>query len=439
MDLSALLERPSKPSAEVGIDRPCTVLLPTLGSAGDVHPVLAVARKLRARGHRPVVVTSSWFERACRDEGIEFEQLLPDAAFERAARDPDIWHPWRGFRVLARDVIVPAMRPLFEIVERRAEQTDDLVVASSVLCLGARLAHEKLGVPQVSMHVQPVVLRSREDRVGTPHLHFPRTGPRWQKDLAYAVADAAIIDPALCPELNAYRNWLGLPRVRRPFDGWIHSTQRVVGLWPDWYAPVQPDWPDDVTLTDFPLFDPGEDAPLDPAVQDFLGAGSPPVVFTGGSANVHMDELLRAGLRSCRASGERGLFLLPEPESLGPLPDGFAAFGFTPLGALLPHCRAVVHHGGIGTTARVLRSGLPQVVVPHSHDQPDNALRVEALGAGAVVPSAKLDGKRLEAALRRELNRDRTAAPIAAHVAGSADGPGDAAAAITRLVRDSRV
>ena len=303
MDLSALLERPSKPSAEVGIDRPCTVLLPTLGSAGDVHPVLAVARKLRARGHRPVVVTSSWFERACRDEGIEFEQLLPDAAFERAARDPDIWHPWRGFRVLARDVIVPAMRPLFEIVERRAEQTGDLVVASSVLCLGARLAHEKLGVPQVSMHVQPVVLRSREDRVGTPHLHFPRTGPRWQKDLAYAVADAAIIDPALCPELNAYRNWLGLPRVRRPFDGWIHSTQRVVGLWPDWYAPVQPDWPDNVTLTDFPLFDPGEDAPLDPAVQDFLGAGAPPVVFTGGSANVHMDELLRAGLRSCRASG----------------------------------------------------------------------------------------------------------------------------------------
>jgi UDP:flavonoid glycosyltransferase YjiC (YdhE family) len=439
MHPNALAETPPSRSPGPGADRPCTVLLPTLGSAGDVHPVLAVARKLRARGHRPVVVTSSWFESSCRDEGVAFERLLPDTAFERAARDPDIWHPWRGFRVLARDVIVPAMRPLFRIVERWAEQTDDLVVASSVLCLGARLAHEKLGVPQASLHVQPVVLRSRTDHVGTPHLHFPRTGPRWQKNLAYAVADAAIIDPALCPELNAYRNWLGLPRVRRPFDGWIHSTQRVVGLWPDWYAPVQPDWPDHVTLTDFPLFDPGEDAPLRTEVRGFLDAGTPPVVFTGGSANVHMDEMVRAAVASCRALGERGLFLLPEPETLGPLPDGFVAFGFTPLGALLPHCRAVVHHGGIGTTARVLHSGLPQIVVPHSHDQPDNALRVRALGAGTVVPSAKLDGRRLEAALRRELSRDRTAAPIAAHVAGSADGPGAAADAITRLVRDSRV
>lgn len=416
--------------------RPTTVLLPTLGSAGDVHPVLAVARALRAQGHHPVVVTSEWFEPTCRAMGVDFEPLLDRSAFESAARNPDIWHPWRGFRVLSEGVIVPAMKPLFEIIERWAARTDDLVVASSILCLGARLAHEKLGVPQVSLHVQPVVLRSRADEVGTPHLDYPRRGPVWQKDLAYAIADATIADPALVPELNAYRSALGLPRVRRPLDGWIHSEQSIVGLWPTWYAPPQPDWPAHVTLTDFPLFDPGEDDALADDVVAYLEAGSPPIVFTGGSANVHGDALHAIARATCARLGERGLFLAPEPERLPPSTPDFATFGFTPLGRLLPQCRAIVHHGGIGTTGRALRAGIPQVVVPHSHDQPDNAMRVRHLGAGDFVAAKGLTVGRLATTLARELQRDRSA-----HVgrdAGSTSGPDAAARSITQHARASR-
>lgn len=430
MNPTALADEPtSTPPSEAAAST--TVLLPTLGSAGDVHPVLAVARALRDQGHHPVVVTSEWFEPTCRAMGVDFEPLLDRGAFERAARNPDIWHPWRGFGVLSRDVIVPAMKPLFELIEGWAERTDDLVVASSILCLGARLAGEKLGVAQASMHVQPVVLRSRTDTVGTPHLNYPRRGPRWRKNLAYAIADATIADPVLCPELNAFRSWLGLPRVRRPLDGWIHSDQSIVGLWPDWYAHAQDDWPAHVTLTDFPLFDPGEDEGLSNEVEAYLAAGEPPVVFTGGSANVHGDDLHAIARRTCARLGVRGLFLAPEPESLPPSTREFATFGFTPLGALLPRCRAIVHHGGIGTTGRALHAGLPQVVVPHSHDQPDNAMRVRHLGAGDFVPSASLTARRLASVLGTQL--ERGAFDHAGRRAGTTNGPDAAARAITRL------
>ena len=437
MHPTLLAEPPARRAAVPA--NPCTVLLPTMGSMGDVHPVLAVARRLRDQGHRPVVITSAWFEPHCREAGIEFETLLEWSAFEHTARNPDIWHPWRGFRVLSEGVIVPAMRPLFEIVERWANRGDDLVIASSILCLGARLAHEKLGIPQATLLVQPVTLRTRFDRVGTPHLNYPRGGAKWLKDLAFAMADAAIADPALCPELNAYRAWLGLPRIRRPLDGWIHSDQLVVGLWPEWYAPVQPDWPRRVELTDFPYFDPGDELPLSPDVEDYLLSGPPPIVFTGGSANVHTHALFDVATETCRRLGARGILLTPEIETFERVDGPVRPFRFINLEHLLPRARAIVHHGGIGTTSRALRAGLPQVVLPHSHDQPDNAVRVKALGAGDYIPSTKLSTDRLVAVLRRELDRDRPSPALRSRDAGALDGPGAAARAITRLARTARV
>jgi UDP:flavonoid glycosyltransferase YjiC (YdhE family) len=62
------------------------------------------------------------------------------------------------------------------------------------------------------------------------------------------------------------------------------------------------------------------------------------------------------------------------------LPDGVAVFNYAPYGELLPRAAAVVHQGGVGTTGQSLRAGIPMLVVPFNHDQPDNAARVTRLG-----------------------------------------------------------
>lgn len=89
-----------------------------------------------------------------------------------------------------------------------------------------------------------------------------------------------------------------------------------------------------------------------------------------------------------------------------PLSRGVERFDFVPLGALLPRAAGLVHHGGVGTTAAALAAGVPQVVVPFSHDQPDHAARVVRLGVGGRVMPNRLDAKSLADALGRLLGAD---------------------------------
>ena len=81
--------------------------------------------------------------------------------------------------------------------------------------------------------------------------------------------------------------------------------------------------------------------------------------------------------------GRRAILLTEFTEQLpANLPEGVRHFPYVPFSALLPRCAALVHHGGIGTTAQALRAGIPQLVTPMIFDQPDNAARVKRLGVG---------------------------------------------------------
>jgi UDP:flavonoid glycosyltransferase YjiC (YdhE family) len=251
---------------------------------------------------------------------------------------------------------------------------------------GARIAQEKLGVPLATVHVQPIMLRSaiRPGCFGFPNIlgHLP---PLIRK-LYFCAADHFLIDGLLADETNAFRAELGLRPVRRFFDGWIHSPQQVIGLFPEWFAPRAPDWPCNVALTGFPLWDEGDLRSHSPELAEFLAAGDPPVVFTAGSAMVHAKQFFRVSTEVCSAAGCRGLLLTQFPEQVpAVLPSGVRHFDYIPFSVVLPRSAALVHHGGIGTTAQAIAAGLPQLVVPMSHDQPDNAVRIRRLGIGDFV------------------------------------------------------
>jgi rhamnosyltransferase subunit B len=118
------------------------------------------------------------------------------------------------------------------------------------------------------------------------------------------------------------------------------------------------------------------------------------------------------------------------------LPDHLPAtvqnFGFVPFSSLLPRAAALVHHGGIGTCAQGLASGLPQVVMPMAYDQLDNGLRVKRLGVGAVVPRKKFKPTAVIAALQPLLSSTQVAKRCR-ELAGKCDGPAALNAACDRL------
>jgi UDP:flavonoid glycosyltransferase YjiC (YdhE family) len=197
---------------------------------------------------------------------------------------------------------------------------------------------------------------------------------------------------------------LDLPPERSFMGRWWHSPDSIVALWPEWFYRPQPDWPKHVQLCGFPLWDGSHEAPLPEHVARFLEAGEPPVIFTPGTLNRHARKFFAAAIETCQRLKVRGMLISRFPDMVpAALPPGVRHFEHVPFNQLLPRVRAMVHHGGTGTTALCLSAGLPQVVVPMSFSQPDIAARVVRLGVGREVRLGWFSGRRLASALKHVL------------------------------------
>lgn len=356
------------------------VLLVALGSHGDVHPFVGIGLGLRARGHRVRVIANPYFGSLIEGVGLELVSLGTAEDYVRTASNPELWRRIRGFRTVLT-AIASYIRPMYRVISQNTVPGQTLVVAST-LALGARVAQEQLKIPTVTVHLQPSIFRSVIDPPHLQGLYMPPWLPAWAKRAQYRLVDL-LTDPLIAPPLNAFRRELGLAPVHSVLGSYVHSPQRVIGLFPGWYAAPQPDWPAQTRLTGFPLYDERGHSALDPVLAKFLESGEPPIAFTPGSAMWSGHSFLEHAARACQLLGKRGLLLTRHREHLPQsLPDGVIHVDYAPFSELLPRCAALVHHGGIGTTAQALAAGVPQLVVPHAHDQPDNAQRVVSLGVG---------------------------------------------------------
>lgn len=369
----------------------------TFGSSGDVFPVLGLALELRGRGHQVTFATNEHFAATVAEYGLPFEPLGSKEQFMAAINDPDLWHPRRAFRQVLH-YLQPVLRQQYELHARLAGSGNVVGITNS-LGFGALMAQDRLRLPVVTVHCQPAVLWSDRQPPALPGLF----GPRWLKGLLYRVGERLVLDPVVCPFLNAWRQELGLPPVRR-ITRWWNSRFGILCLFPDWFAPPKEDWPEGIMQTDFPLWNHQSDQGLAPAVEEFLARGAPPLVFTPGSANLYGQRFFQAAVEACQALQRPGILLTPYPDQLPrSLPASVAHFGYVPLDLLLPRSAAFVHHGGIGSTSQAMLAGIPQVLMPLAHDQFDNASRVQRLGLGDWIPARRFSGPRLTAKLRRLL------------------------------------
>ena len=203
---------------------------------------------------------------------------------------------------------------------------------------------------------------------GTP----PLKQPYWW------VADRAMMDRLIGPELNAFRRELGLPPVTRIMTGGHSRPRRAVLAVCD----AVTDWPPATRLTGFPLLMKARCRPP-PDVQTFLDSGEPPIVFMPGSLMQQAEAFFEAAVASCQALGARAILLSRYAQQIpAALPQGIRHFSYIPFRQILSRVRLLVHHGGIGTCAQALRAGVPQLIHPMAYDQHDNAWRLRNLGVG---------------------------------------------------------
>ena len=357
------------------------VIMP-LGSAGDVHPLVWIGKRLAQRGHDVTMLIEDALIDVSRRAGLESISIGNKAEQEAVLRNPDLWHPRKAFQVVAKFLPHYIRQPL-KILEGY-KNNDRTVIITGTLAFAGRIAAELWNLPHISVHLQPATFMSIEDTpvmvAGAERLtklpRFIRRGLMWYVDRT--------VDKAIGPAVNDVRAEYGLTTpVRGLMRNYWHGPDGVLAAFPDWYARKATDWPPQTVVTRFPLYDESEETPTPPEVETFLSAGPKPILFTPGSANAHGQRFFAMGLAALQRAGQRGIFLTRYPDQLpANLPPSVAAFKYVPFSQVFPRCAAVVHHGGIGTCAQAMAAGIPQLLMPMAHDQPDNAARLRHLGVG---------------------------------------------------------
>jgi len=373
-------------------------LLTPVGSSGDVHPYVGLGRELRTRGHEVTVIAAEPHRGVVEQGGLAFVPTHTAEQFHATTLNPDLWHPRRGFKTVMEmgiSAIEPTWRALGHLY-----QPGRTTIVGHPLSLATRSFEEKTGAPAVTLHLAPSSLRSTYRVPALPPGLDISGLPHWCKRGLWWFIDRVMIDPNFAPALNAWRAGHGLPPVRRAFKSWLNSPRLVIGMFPEWYGPRQPDWPDRFHYASFPLWDDPHGSPMDAELSAFLDGGTPPVVATPGSANRHATDFFAAAAQALVRLGRRGLFLTGYPEQLPPdLPDTILHRRYAPFSAVLPRSAALIHHGGIGTAAQAFAVGVPQLVMPMGFDQPDNAIRAEREGVARWLTPGRFTEERVAGAL----------------------------------------
>jgi UDP:flavonoid glycosyltransferase YjiC (YdhE family) len=386
-------------------------LLTPFGSAGDVNPFLWLGRHLQARGHEVEMITAPMFEDFAQRAGVPFTGLGNAEEFDRILTHPDLWKPYLGTK-LVFEYSAKFLRRSYDLIASRVRVKDTVLVAPFQQ-FASRLAREKFNAPLVNVHLQPACFLSMHDTpLLLPGTEWTLKLPRWLKRLAFSLPNPAAA--ALTPELRRVCREIGVTPPRRILPDWMHSPDVNLAMFPEWFAAPQPDWPPHTHAIGFPLEDLKGRIAIPPELDAWLGEGARPVLFSPGSGNLQAREFFASGIAACERLGMRALLGTRFPEQLPhPLPSHVRHFDYLPFSELLPRVSVFVHHGGIGTLSQALAAGVPQLIMPMGHDQPDNARRIVNLAAGDVLSPGRFQPERVAARLRSLIDSQDVAAACA--------------------------
>jgi len=426
------------------------IVFAVFGSLGDMHPMNALGIELKRRGHRVAFAAMEFYREKIERLGFEFRPMRPhldpnDRELARKMMDAR-----KGSELLLREVILPNLRPMYEDLTDAVRDADLLI--STEVVFAAPSVVEKTGVKWVTTTLAPGTFLSAYDPFVPPTAvwlrHFRFLGS------AFHGAMFALVRKWIDSWFEPYREFrreIGLEEGRNPlFEG--KSGMLNLAMFSKVLGATQPDWAVSTLQTGFCFYDGQMDyGAIDAELDEFLAAGEPPVVFTLGSAAV-MDarDFFEQSAQAAQILGRRAVLLygmfneapktVESRESRVESEEQIIAVPYAPYSQVFPRAACVVHQGGVGTTAQVLRAGVPHLLMPYSHDQPDNAARCERLGVARIISRDKYTAETAAAELRALLADKgyRTKAEAAARIVRSEHGTRTACDAIEEILKKSR-
>ncbi len=414
------------------------IVIAPYGSLGDLHPFLAIAVELRERGHDITIASLEGYREKIGVLGFEFKSLRPTFDPEDRELARLVMDTRRGTERLIKDYLFPGLKDSYEDLMDATEDADLLIPGEVVHA--AHSVVEKRGLKWISSSLAPISMLSTYEPNIYPNAlflrHFNFLGRSFHRLLFIAIRRSI---GNWLGQYKEFRNSIGLSEDHDPLVTDKYSEHLHLALFSGVLGERQPDWHSPTAQTGFCFYDGANDLGKMPGgLSEFLEAGEPPIVFTLGSAAV-MDarDFFEQSLEAARILGRRavalyGIFNDPPRET----DVDRAAFDYAPFSELFPRAACVVHQGGVGTTSQVLRAGVPHLIMPFSHDQPDNAARCVRLGVARTVDRDSYEARLASSELKHILEDDsyRAKALEASRIIAAEDGTSAACDAIEQTL-----
>jgi UDP:flavonoid glycosyltransferase YjiC (YdhE family) len=363
------------------------IVFSTFGTFGDINPLVALSLELKRRGHIPVLAVPAMFRDKIEPLGIDFAAVRPDQDPSAKHMVEMIWDIKKGTERGLREFLFPAIRDSYQdlLAAVQAGGGADLLVTGELAYAGPIVA-EKTKIPWASYVLAPLSFFSGYD----PPVLPPYPTLAKVQSLVPGVGRmvprfARLVTRHWSEPIYSLRKELGLPRGKDPLFDAKHSELLVLALFSRVLGDPQPDWPRNTLVTGFAFYD-GDagNMNLAPELEAFLNSGPPPLVFTLGSAAVMAaGDFYEVSAAAAEILGQRAVLLTGSEAQNRPkraLSKDICVAQYAPYSKIFPRASAIIHQGGVGTTAQALKAGRPMLVMPYSHDQPDNARRVRHLG-----------------------------------------------------------
>jgi UDP:flavonoid glycosyltransferase YjiC (YdhE family) len=423
------------------------IVLSNIGTFGDINPLVAIALELKRRGHTPVMALPAIYMPKIVPLGIEFHPLRPDIDPTNTMLVEMVYDVNKGTETGLRKFLFPVLRETYaDLLDAATKPVRaDLLLLGELNYAGPIVA-EVTGIPWASYVLAPFSFFSAFDPPVLPPFPKLARADKVIPGMGRGIKRLARFVTRKWPEpVYELRRELGLPTGANPIFDAKHSPNLVLALFSRMLGVEQKDWPARTLIAGFCFYDADAgNAALPPHLEEFVAAGEPPVVFTLGSAAVlAAGDFYEQSARAAMRVGIRAVLLIgndPRNRPQQALPDSICVAEYAPYSALFSRAKLVVHQGGVGTTAQCLRAGRPMLIMPYSHDQPDNARRMKRLGVARAIQRSSYKPWRVARAIRAMLAEPdyEQKAQAAARQLAHEDGVKSACDALTELYERTR-
>lgn len=388
---------------------PLQIVILIVGTRGDVQPFIAIGKKLQDYGHRVRLATHANFKEFVLTSGLEFFPL---------GGDPKVLAEYmvknKGFLPSGPSEIPIQRNQMKEIIYSLLSACKDPDMDSNVPfradaiianppAYGHTHVAEALKIPVHIFFTMP----------WTPTSEFPHPLSRVKQPAGYRLS-YQIVDSLIWLGIRDMINDVRKKKLKLRPVTYLSGSQGSESdiphgyIWSPHLVPKPKDWGPKVDVVGFCFLDLASNYEPPKALVDWLNAGPKPIYVGFGSLPVQepqkmtqiiVEALEITGQRGIINKGWGGLGELAEPKESIYLLDN------CPHDWLFPHCAAVVHHGGAGTTAAGLKAACPTSIVPFFGDQPFWGDRVHARGVGpAPIPIDEFSLDKLVEAIRYMLD-----------------------------------